>query len=107
MTAASKPGAANHRVKRAASAKWAIWLFLVLIAGFCGWLLHRAALWLVHSDSVYYKLSDAGFRPITDIAEVLFAIGPIVPTILGLLFGSGLLLIVNIVAKAVVRESRV
>ena len=56
---------------------------LVVLAPAClGWLLHRAAQWLISHDSIEYRLHDAGFSALTNLAEFSFAIG-VVPSALG------------------------
>jgi hypothetical protein len=42
-----------------------------------GWLLYGAAAWLVHHDSVNYRMRDAGFRFISDAAEMVCAAGAV------------------------------
>ncbi len=82
-------------MKAAATQRALAPLLIVLGAGAFGWLLHFAGTWLVHHDSVYYRLSDAGFRPLTNLAEELFAVGPIPPIVVGLLLGAGLIAILR------------
>jgi hypothetical protein len=57
---------------------------------FLAWLVQRGCEWLVSHDSVYYTLSDSGFRWLTLLAEVGFFLGPIPFLVAG--FYVGLLL---------------
>ena len=52
-----------------------------------GGLLQRAGSWLVSHDSVYYRLGDAGFRWLTNLAEGLFFIGAAGAVVAGLVLG--------------------
>jgi hypothetical protein len=67
--------------------------FLIILgAGAFGWLLYFGGAWLVHHDRVYYRISDAGFRPVTNLAEELFFVGPIFSVLVGLALGASLVL---------------
>ena len=61
---------------------------LVVLAPAClGWLLYCAADWLIGHDSIEYRLHDAGFSALTNLAEVAFAIGVVPSTLAGLVLG--------------------
>ena len=62
-------------------------VLLIVGGGFLGWLVQGAGTWLVYHHSVYYRLSDAGFRFATNLAEALFFVGPAPAILVGLLFG--------------------
>ena len=53
-------------------------LSVLVVPAFVGWLLYGSAAWLVHHDSINYRLSDAGFRFISIAAETVFAAGPVI-----------------------------
>ena len=61
---------------------------LVVLAPACiGWLLYRTADWLISNDSIEYRLHDAGFGALTNLAELAFAIGVVPSTVAGLVLG--------------------
>ena len=61
---------------------------LVVLAPAClGWLLYGAAEWLISHDSIEYRLRDAGFSALTNLAECAFAIGVVPSTLAGLVLG--------------------
>jgi hypothetical protein len=61
---------------------------LVVLAPAClGWLFYGAADWLISHDSIEYRLRDAGFSALTDLAEVAFAIGVVQSAFAGLVLG--------------------
>jgi hypothetical protein len=61
---------------------------LVVLAPAClGWLFYCAADWLISHDSIEYWLNDAGFRALTNSAEVAFAIGVVPSIFAGLVLG--------------------
>ena len=51
--------------------------FVLLLPAIVGWLLYGAAAWLVHHDSINYRIRDADFRFISDAAEMVCAAGAI------------------------------
>lgn len=65
---------------------------MVLLGACCGWLLYRGAAWIVHHDSINYRLHDSAFAIISDAAETAFALGPLLWTVVGLLLALPLLL---------------
>ncbi len=48
----------------------------VLAPALLGWVLYRVAAWVVHNDSINYRIADAGFRFVCTAAEEVFAPGP-------------------------------
>jgi hypothetical protein len=58
-----------------------------------GLVLYCLAAWVVHNDSVNYRIADAGFRFISTAAEEVFALGPAVSAAAGLVSGLPTLLL--------------
>ena len=58
-----------------------------------GWVLYCVAAWVVHNDSINYRIADAGFRFISTAAEEVFALGPSVSAAAGLVSGLPTLLL--------------
>jgi hypothetical protein len=65
---------------------------VVVLGASCGWLLYCGSAWIVHHDSVNYRLHDSAFAIISDSAETAFALGPVVWTVAGVLLALPLLL---------------
>ena len=63
---------------------------LVAGGGLLGGIVQYAGAWLVRHDSAYYRVSDAGFRFVTDAAEIISLFGPVPAVLGGLLVGWGL-----------------
>ena len=67
--------------------KRGLMLLLVLSCGLAGGLVQSAGSWLVRHVASYYRLRHAGFEWLTNLAEYLFFIGPVVAVLwLGLAF---------------------
>ncbi len=49
--------------------------------------LHKSAAWVVRHDTVNYWLGDNGFRFVSNRAEEVFSVGPVVSAIGGLVLG--------------------
>jgi hypothetical protein len=52
-----------------------------------GLLLHSAAAWIVHNDSINYRIHDAGLGFLSNAAEEIFVLGPTVSGPAGLAAG--------------------
>ncbi len=78
-------------VGRTMNAKRTTLLNLRLLAVFAavgsGLGLHKSAAWVVRHDTVNFWLRDNGFRFVSNRAEEVFSLGPVVSAIGGLLLG--------------------
>src|SRR2546423_15120268 len=52
-----------------------------------GLLLYCVAAWVVRNDSVNYRIRDAGFVFASNVAEEVFALGPLISAAAGLISG--------------------
>jgi hypothetical protein len=65
----------------------------VLAPAVLGWVLFRVAAWVVHNDSINYRIAEAGFRFVSTAAAEVFALGPGVSAAAGLVSGLPTLLL--------------